>query len=812
VVRRTVAVALALSALVVAPASAAPIGFETPVVVDPIHTFGEPSVGVDPLGRVFASGPTGTGTQRSVWYGSVDAGHSFRPISPGPPPSAIQSFQAPPGGGDTDIAFDRAGKQYFTDLYALVCFRSATTEDGGATAKQSIYPGGCAGQPGADRQWLAVYDPPPGTSKQSPYTGKVPLVYQTFADEGLAGGARWTKSTDGLDYTSAQQDQTQGAFGPDGYPAIDQVTGKVFQASGAQDADRTTFDLMLNVGTPNAVGDLKFLDSGAQGDPTKLIHIADHLAGDPSVLFTAASLDQARNLFVVWALDDPDNNKPGQRQVFVSASSAASGWRTWTPPFQVSDGSTATGDAVNIFPWLQAGGAGRADAVWYGSDKVADPSSKSSQKWNVFMSQVVFPTGAGGAITGAAPSVKLVRVSPHPMKYDDVCLQGTGCITQQGNRNLADFFQVKIDRSGAAEVIYDDTSNGLAQPGFTPGDVQLVDHAGAPVVTLARQSSGPGLFGDEVSGPSAQPVGGIADPAGDSLYPVIGGKPVPGLDLLGTELGLSGGTLQVTFAAADLTHASDTAGAVQGTQNLEYVTRWQMGNVIYYSEMALARDGSYTFSAGKAGSIDLCSVSACFPHVITYPEASSGGTAEKGRVTCPKTPSADAPCTVTINVSAADVGAPKADSLLEEVGTYALTASHPQGATSNPQAQADNVPLEVDGSCCFNFNAASTARSTQPVTPALVGLPSSRRCASRRKFTIHLRRGLRRASVYVTGRKVRVIRGRRLRAPVNLRGLPKGTFTVRIVATRTNGRRITGRRTYHTCVPKRRTKHKKHRT
>ena len=57
-----------------------------------------------------------------------------------------------------------------------------------------------------------------------------------------------------------------------------------------------------------------------------------------------------------------------------------------------------------------------------------------------------------------------------------------------------------------------------------------------------------------------------------------------------------------------------------------------------------------------------------------------------------------------------------------------------------------------------------------------------------------------------------MIRGRRLRAPVNLRGLPKGTFTVRIVATRTNGRRITGRRTYHTCVPKRRTHHKKHRT
>src|SRR5262249_20762962 len=113
------------------------IAFETPSPVDPIHTFGEPDIGIDPLGRVFASGPTGTGTQRSVWFGSVDGGHTFRTISPGPVPSAIAGTEAPPGGGDTDIAFDRSSKQYFADLYALACLRVATTADGGATAQQS---------------------------------------------------------------------------------------------------------------------------------------------------------------------------------------------------------------------------------------------------------------------------------------------------------------------------------------------------------------------------------------------------------------------------------------------------------------------------------------------------------------------------------------------------------------------------------------------------------------------------------------------------------------------------------------------------
>src|SRR5205823_5822630 len=152
-----------------AAAATGGISFETPSIADPIHTFGEPDIGIDPQGRVFVSGPTGTGTQRSVWFGSVDGGHSFRPISPGPPPSGITSFEAPPGGGDTDIAFDRSGKQYFIDLYALICDRVATTSDGGATAQQNVL--GCGASPGSDRPWLAVYDPSPTTPHQSAYPG-----------------------------------------------------------------------------------------------------------------------------------------------------------------------------------------------------------------------------------------------------------------------------------------------------------------------------------------------------------------------------------------------------------------------------------------------------------------------------------------------------------------------------------------------------------------------------------------------------------------------------------------------------------------
>src|SRR5206468_624611 len=135
------------------------------------------------------------------------------------------------------------------------------------------------------------------------------------------------------------------------------------------------------------------------------------------------------------------------------------------------------------------------------------------------------------------------------------------------------------------------------------------------------------------------------------------------------------------------------------------VTRWQLGNTIYYAAATDDGTGQPVFYAGKAQTVDLCSVSACFPHVVTYPEPELGGTAETGKVSCPPAPSASNPCTITITVKLPDVGSPAAGSLLEEVGTYAFAASHPQGATTNAQALADDVPLQIDGACCFNAAA-----------------------------------------------------------------------------------------------------------
>jgi len=185
---------------------------------------------------------------------------------------------------------------------------------------------------------------------------------------------------------------------------------------------------------------------------------------------------------------------------------------------------------------------------------------------------------------------------------------------------------------------------------------------------------------------------------------VIGGTNVPGLDLLGTSLSLNNGVLRVTTKVVDAHNPAATAARIAGTQFLQYVTRWQMGNTLYYAAMQQTAAGASSFYAGATQSVDLCSISACDPHVLTYPESGFGGTAETGTISCPATPSPSSPCTVTIAVKAADVGTPAKRSVLEEVGTYGFATSHEQGLTTNPQALADNVPLEVDGLCCFNFS------------------------------------------------------------------------------------------------------------
>ena len=146
-----------------APSHAANIGttpsFGVPRIVDPIHVYGEPNLEVNPkTGAIHATGPQGTGTQRSIWNISVDGGDSYRIIQ-NLPPNVDQAASATAvlptksalgaGGGDTEIKIAHNGRAFFNDLAALATFTAVTTTDDGKTTELSNP--NAIGSPGGER-------------------------------------------------------------------------------------------------------------------------------------------------------------------------------------------------------------------------------------------------------------------------------------------------------------------------------------------------------------------------------------------------------------------------------------------------------------------------------------------------------------------------------------------------------------------------------------------------------------------------------------------------------------------------------------
>ena len=123
--------------------------FAAATVVDPQRTEGEPLLSVDRDGTIWESGPWGFSTNQSFVHRSTNDGQEFHLVS------AIGARpDSPPGGGDTDIAYDDQGNVYFTDLEgALDELGVSVSHDNGmnwtknpAAVQQSV----------VDRQWLAV--------------------------------------------------------------------------------------------------------------------------------------------------------------------------------------------------------------------------------------------------------------------------------------------------------------------------------------------------------------------------------------------------------------------------------------------------------------------------------------------------------------------------------------------------------------------------------------------------------------------------------------------------------------------------------
>ena len=157
-------------------------------------------------------------------------------------------------------------------------------------------------------------------------------------------------------------------------------------------------------------------------------------------------------------------------------------------------------------------------------------------------------------------------------------------------------------------------------------------------------------------------------------------------------------------------------------------------------------------------------------------------------------------------------------------------------AMTLPEGSGDNLYQGSAVSLGFEWRAAALPAATTPtptptpapvtpapVTPAPVtpapdptvtptaaptadelGLPPARACASRRKFTITLKapRGLSvvSATIAINGKVKARVKGGRTKAPVDLRGLPKGRVKVKVAVKASDGKTYTATRTYRTCA------------
>lgn len=128
-----------------------------------------------------------------------------------------------------------------------------------------------------------------------------------------------------------------------------------------------------------------------------------------------------------------------------------------------------------------------------------------------------------------------------------------------------------------------------------------------------------------------------------------------------------------------------------------------------------------------------------------------------------------------------------------------------QGPTQTSQLSNAQSPATTSGG--FSAPGANGSGRSRRISPAAAfSLPSSKQCVSRRRFTIHVRqlRGITwiGAAVRINHKVVKTVGRRHIRALVSLVGLPRGTFVLSITALASDGRTVTGTRTYHTCVPK----------
>jgi virginiamycin B lyase len=144
-------------------------------------------------------------------------------------------------------------------------------------------------------------------------------------------------------------------------------------------------------------------------------------------------------------------------------------------------------------------------------------------------------------------------------------------------------------------------------------------------------------------------------------------------------------------------------------------------------------------------------------------------------------------------------------------GAKPTTSAPPNsGPTPAPIGTTPTTPIS---------NPAPVAPAPSPPLASVLGLPSALQCVSKRELLVHVHappgQQLLSVKLSLAGKVLRAetfTKGKNHKVPptlVDLKGLPKGTFTLTIIVETKAGKTYRATRTYHTCVPGKHKKSKK---
>jgi hypothetical protein len=342
---------------------------------------------------------------------------------------------------------------------------------------------------------------------------------------------------------------------------------------------------------------------------------------------------------------------------------------------------------VTIFPDVRAGSPGRVAVIYYGTHANAatpDDVKPGDGGWYPYVSYSADAMCGWNSTPCKSPTFHQTPLTKKMNQDDNICTSGTACAATMGNRSLADYWDVDIDRDGHLGFVWSDTTNRI----------------GGPFVRVTRQISGPSLYAGKPNASGANRGNGYPDRSGDAIFP-FAGKLVntspnhPTLDLRGTSVYVNGSNLEFKINLASAAHLG--AGVPTGNDGLtqlqqaKYLVRWDFGKDAYYAGANVAAGGSPSYFSGRVslaeGVLSPTNPDAAFAFGNRYAPIGKATGHVSGN-------------TMVIDVPLSDVGSPKVGSPLVSVGTYAMV-----GARDNAVV-LETLPLTVDATPTFDTNLA----------------------------------------------------------------------------------------------------------